>query len=117
LVTGTNEPETELELVELRVMVWVTKAVLVEFDGPIGEPSVDEVDSVPLLGRSLKLTEIEVALVEVVVPVPLKVLPLLENEAEGDEVEFDEAMGDPEVADSEGIGAPQLTLSYPPGGP
>jgi hypothetical protein len=105
LVTGTNEPETELELVELRVMVWVTKAVLVEFDGPIGEPSVDEVDSVPLLGRSLKLT---VALVEVIVPVPLKVLPLLENEAEGDEVEFNELMGDPEIADSEGLGTPQL---------
>jgi hypothetical protein len=116
LVTGTNEPETELELVELRVMVWVTKAVLVEFDGPIGEPSVDEVESVPLLGRSLKLT---VALVEeVTAPVPLKVLALLENEAEGDEVEFEEAMGDPEVADSEGEGAPQLTVPYPPpGGP
>jgi hypothetical protein len=104
-VTGTKEPETELELVELRVMVWVTKAVLVEFDGPMGEPSVDEVESVPLLGRSLKLT---VALVEVTVPVPLKVLPLLENEAEGDEVEFNELMGDPEIADSEGLGAPQL---------
>jgi hypothetical protein len=90
-VTGTKEPETELELVELRVMVWVTKAVLVEL--------------VPLLGRSLKLT---VALVEVTVPVPLKVLPLLENEAEGDEVEFNELMGDPEIADSEGLGAPQL---------
>jgi hypothetical protein len=115
LVTGTNEPETELD--ELRVMVCVMEAVRVDFDGPIGEPSVDEVDSVPLLGRSLKLTEIEVALVEVIVPVPLKVLPLLENEAEGDEVEFDEAMGDPEVADPEGIGAPQLTPPYPPGGP
>jgi hypothetical protein len=41
-VTGTNEAETSL--VELRVMVWMMTAMLVEFDGPIGEPSVDEVE-------------------------------------------------------------------------
>jgi hypothetical protein len=57
------------------------KAVLVEFE-PTGEPSVEEVVKVPLPGRSLKLTVIVVARVEVT-------LRVLENEAEGDEVEFD----------------------------
>lgn len=66
-MTGTSEPETEL--VELKVMVWVTKAVLVEFDAPMGEPSVDELESVPLLGRSLKLTVIVVPMVDVTLPV------------------------------------------------
>lgn len=84
----------------------------------MGEPSVDEVDCVPLLGRSLMLTVTVVPTVEVTLPVGMYVLPVLEIEAEGDEVEFEGLMGDPEVADSDGIGAPQLTVPCPcPGGP
>ena len=96
-VTGTIEPETEL--VVLSVMVWVTTVVLVELEGPTGEPSVDEVDSVPLLGPLLKLTLMVVAVVVVTLPVP--------NEAE---VEFDGPMGDPDVTEPEGLGTPQLPV-------
>lgn len=45
--------------------------MLVEFEGPTGEPSVDEVDSVPLLGLLVKLTVIVVAVDEVTTPVPV----------------------------------------------
>jgi hypothetical protein len=87
LVTGTIEAETEL--VVLSVMVWVTTVVLVEFEGPTGEPSVDEVESVPLLGLLVKLTLTEVVVTVTTLPVP--------NEEEEEEVEFDGPMGDPDV--------------------
>lgn len=67
LVTGTTEPETER--VELRVVIWVMTMVLVELEGPTGEPSVDEVESVPLLEILLKLTVTVVALLAVTMPV------------------------------------------------
>lgn len=66
LVTGTMEPETET--VELTVTVWVSVPVLVESEGVIGEPSVDEVEAVPFLGRLLKLAEMA-ELEEVTLPV------------------------------------------------
>ena len=96
-MTGTNEPETEL--VVLSVIVWVTTVVLVELEIPTGEPSVDEVDSVPLLGPLLKLTLMVVAVVVVMLPVP-----------NGAEVEFDGPMGDPDVTEPEGLGTPQLPV-------
>ena len=100
LVTGTMEAETEL--VVLSVMVWVTTVVLVEFEGPTGEPSVDEVESVPLLGLLVKLTLTEVVVTVITLPVP--------NEEEEEEVEFDGPMGDPDVTEAEGLGTPQLPV-------
>jgi hypothetical protein len=88
------------------VVVWVTTVVLVEFEGPTGEPSVDEVESVPLLGLLVKLT-VTVVAVDVVLTL---VLTPVESEAEGEEVEFDGPMGDPDVTEPEGIG----TLQLPP---
>lgn len=99
-------------------MILVRTGRLVEFDGPIGKPSVDEVDWVPLLGRSLMLTVTVVPIVEVTLPVGMYVLLLLVIEAEGDEVEFEGLMGEPEVADPDELGAPQVTVPCPcPGGP
>jgi hypothetical protein len=100
LVTGTIEAETEL--VVLSVMVWVTTVVLVEFEGPTGDPSVDEVESVPLLGLLVKLTLTEVVVMVITLPVP--------NEEEEEEVEFDGPMGDPDVTEAEGLGTPQLPV-------
>ena len=99
-MTGTIEPEAEL--VVLWVMVWVTTVVLVEFEGPTGEPSVEEVESVPLLGLLVKLTLILVVVTVVTLPVP--------NDAEEEEVEFDGPMGDPDVAEAGGLGTPQLPV-------
>lgn len=83
-------------------MVWVTTVVLVEFEGPTGEPSVEEVESVPLLGPLVKLTLMLVVVTVVTVPVP--------NDAEEDEVEFDGPMEDPDVTEPEGLGTPQLPV-------
>ena len=83
-------------------MVWVTTVVLVEFEGPTGEPSVEEVESVPLLGLLVKLTLMLVVVTVVTLPVP--------NEAEEEEVEFDGTMGDPDVTEAEGLGTPQLPV-------
>ena len=80
-------------------MVWVTTVVLVELEGPTGEPSVDEVESVPLLGLLVKLTLMLVVVTVVTLPVP--------NEAEEEEVEFDSPTGDPDVMEAEGLGTPQ----------
>lgn len=99
-MTGTIEPETELDV--LSVMVWVTTVVLVEFEGPTGEPSVEEVESVPLLGLLVKLT---LMLVEVTV-----ITLLVPTGAEEEEVEFDGPMGDPDVTEAEGLGTPQLPV-------
>lgn len=99
-MTGTIEAETEL--VVLSVMVWVTTVVLVEFEGPTGDPSVDEVESVPLLGLLVKLTLTEVVVMVITLPVP--------NEEEEEEVEFDGPMGDPDVTEAEGLGTPQLPV-------
>lgn len=73
LVTGTIEPETEI--VELRVTVWVVVPVLVESEGVTGEPSVDEVETVPFLGMLLKLAE-TVVLLEVTLPIGLQLEPV-----------------------------------------
>lgn len=51
LVIGTGETETEL--VELEVMVREVAVLLEESEGETGETSVDEVESVPLLGPLL----------------------------------------------------------------
>jgi hypothetical protein len=83
-------------------MVCVTTVVLVEFEGPTGEPSVEGVESVPLLGPLVKLTLILVVVTVVTVPVP--------NDAEEDEVEFDGPIGDPDVTELEGLGTPQLPV-------
>lgn len=99
-MTGINDPEAEL--VELSVMVWVTTVVLVEFEGPTGEPSVEEVESVPLLGLLVKLTLMLVVVTVTTLPVP--------NGAEEEEVEFDGPMGDPDVTEAEGLGTPQLPV-------
>lgn len=99
-MTGTIEPETELDL--LSVMVWVTTVVLVEFEGPTGEPSVEEVESVPLLGLLVKLMLMLVVVTVTTLPVP--------NGAEEEEVEFDGPMGDPDVTEAEGLGTPQLPV-------
>lgn len=100
LVTGTGDPE--MELVVFKVTVWVmTEVLVVESDPVTGEPSVDDVESVPLLGPLLKLTVIVVALVVVIVPVDV---------GKGAEVEFDGPMGDPEVKELEGTGGPQLPV-------
>jgi hypothetical protein len=76
--------------------------VLVEFEGPTGEPSVDEVESVPLLGLLVKLTLTEVVVTVTTLPVP--------NEEEEEGVEFDGPMGDPDVTEAEGLGTPQLPV-------
>ena len=99
-MTGTIEPETEL--VVLWVMVWVTTVVLVEFEGPTGEPSVEEVESVPPLGLLVKLTLMLVVVTVVTLPVP--------NGVEEEEVEFDSPIGDPDVTEPEGLGTPQLPV-------
>ena len=99
LVTGTGDPE--MELVEFNVTVWVRTEVLVEPEAVTGEPSVDEVESVPLLGPLLKLTVTVVARVVVIVPVLV---------GKGAEVEFEGPMGDPEVTEPEGTGGPQLPV-------
>lgn len=66
-MAGTNEPDgdsdslkvsVELLLVDdeaeaVKVMVWVTRAVLVDSDGMTGDPSVEDVEPVPFLGRLL----------------------------------------------------------------
>lgn len=83
-------------------MVWVTTVVLVEFEGPTGEASVKEVESVPLLGLLVKLALMIVVVTVVTLPVP--------NEAEEEEVEFDGPMGDPDVTEAEGLGTPQLPV-------
>ena len=83
-------------------MVWVTTVVLVEFEGPTGEPSVEEVESVPLLGLLVKLTLMLVVVTVVTLPIP--------NEAEEEEVEFDGPMGDPDVTEADGLGTPQLPV-------
>lgn len=100
LVIGTIE--TEAELVVLSVMVWVTTVVLVEFEGLTGEPSVEEVESVPLLGLLVKLTLTEVVVIVVT-------LPVSNDEAE-EKVELDGPMGTPDVTDAEGLGTPQLPV-------
>jgi hypothetical protein len=86
------------------VIVSVTTVVLVEFEGPTGEPSVDEVESVPLLGLLVKLTGTVVA-VDVVT---ILVLTPVDSETGGEEVGFEGLMGDPEVTEPEGRGMPQL---------
>ena len=83
-------------------MVWVTTVVLVEFEGPRGEPSVEEVESVPLLGLLVKLTLTELVVIVIMLPVP--------NEVEEEEVEFDGPMEDPDVKEAEGLGTPQLPV-------
>ena len=83
-------------------MVWVTTVVLVEFEGPTGEPSVEEVESVPLLGLLVKLTLTELVVIVIMLPVP--------NEVEEEEVEFNGPMGDPDVKEAEGLGTPQLPV-------
>jgi hypothetical protein len=83
-------------------MVWVTTVVLVEFEGPTGEPSVEEIESVPLLGLLVKLTLMLVVVTVVTLPIP--------NEAEEEEVEFDGPMGDPDVTEADGLGTPQLPV-------
>jgi hypothetical protein len=57
--------------VELNVTVSVTTAVLAESEPePVaGEPSVDELETVPFLGRSLKLALMLAELGEVTLPV------------------------------------------------
>lgn len=50
-VTGTSEPDTEG--VMLTVTVWVIISVRVDCDCVTGDPSVDDVESVPFLGRLL----------------------------------------------------------------
>lgn len=49
--------------------------VLVEPEGVTGEPSVDEVETVPFLGTLLKLAE-TVVLLEVTLPVGLQLEPV-----------------------------------------
>ena len=83
-------------------MVWVTTVVLVEFEGPTGEPSVEEVEPVPLLGPLVKLTLMLVVVTVVTPPVP--------NEVEEEEVECDGPIGDPDVTEPEGLGTPQLPV-------
>ena len=86
------------------MIVWVTTVVLVEFEGSTGEPSVDEVESVPLLGLLVKLT-VTVVAVDVVTTL---VLTPVDSETEGEEVEFEGPIGDPDVTEPEGRGMPQL---------
>lgn len=101
-VTSGGEPDTEV--VKLSVRVAVVVPVLVELDGATGEPSVREVESVPVLGRLLKLALSDAEEVVLTGAVPKLV------EADEEEVELAGLMGDPEVTDPDGMGGPQLPV-------